>query len=89
MHNKEGVNQRDPLDMITYGIGVLTIIRELREAHPCITQPWYAYDAGAGRELGRILAHFQDLQTRGPPQGYLPEPTNSILVMSLRNLEMA
>ena len=38
-HNKEGVTQRDPLAVITYGIGVLLLIRELREAHPRVTQP--------------------------------------------------
>ena len=48
LHSKEGVTQRDPLTMITYGIGVLPLIRDLRRAHPCVTQPWYADDTGAG-----------------------------------------
>ena len=47
-HNKEGVTQGEPLAMIAYGIGVLPLIRELRDYHPCVTQPWYANDAGAG-----------------------------------------
>ena len=47
-HSKEGVTQGDPLAMITYGIGVLPLIRELREAHPRVTKPWYADDAGTG-----------------------------------------
>ena len=34
--------------MIAYGIWVLPLIRELREAHPCVTQPWYTDDAGEG-----------------------------------------
>ena len=33
--------------MIAYGIRVLPLIRELRGAHPWVTQPWYADDAGA------------------------------------------
>ena len=37
LHSKEGVNQGEPLDMITYVIGVIPIIRELRDAHPHIT----------------------------------------------------
>ena len=48
LHSKERVTQGEPLDMISYGIGVLPLIRNLREAHPRITQPWYADDAGAG-----------------------------------------
>ena len=48
LHSKEGVTQGDPLAMISYGIGVLLLIRYLRRAHPCVTQPWYDDDAGAG-----------------------------------------
>ena len=72
--------------MIAYGIWVLPLIRELREAHPCVTQPWYTDDAGEGGELGHIMEHFQDLQVRGAPRGYLREPTKSILVVALQNV---
>ena len=47
--------------MIAYGIGVLPLIRELREAHPRVTQPWYADDAGVGGTFAEVQAHFQDL----------------------------
>ena len=58
-HSKEGMTQGDPLEMIEYGIRVLPLIRELWDAHPQVTQPWYADDAGAGGGgVGRILAHF-------------------------------
>ena len=39
LHSKEGVTQGDPIAMITYGIGVLPLIRDLKRAHPCVTQP--------------------------------------------------
>ena len=67
--------------MITYGIGVLPLIRELLGAHPRVTQPWYADDAGAGGKFEQILVHLQDLQALVPPRGYYPEPTKSILVV--------
>ena len=66
LHSKEGVTQGDPLAMIAYGIGVLPLIRDLRRDHPCITQPWYADDVGTGGKFGYVMAHFRDLQMRGP-----------------------
>ena len=45
---KEGGSQGDPLVMVAYGLGILLLIRELRQARPGVTQPWYAYDSGAG-----------------------------------------
>ena len=85
-HSKEGATQGGPLAMISYGIGVLPLRRELRGAHTRVTQPWYADDAGAGGKFPHILAHLRYLQVRGPPRGYLPEPTKSILVVALSNL---
>ena len=59
------------------------------DAHPCVTQPWYADHAGAGGEFGRILEQFQYLQARGPPRGYFLEPTNSFLIVAPRNVARA
>ena len=89
MHSKEGVTQGDPLAMIAYGIGVLTLIRELRNTHPRVTQPWYADDAGAGRTFQHILEHFRYLQARGPARGYYPDPTKRILVVAPGNVAWA
>ena len=75
--------------MIAYGIGVLPLIRELWGAYPCVTQPWYADDAGAGGKFEQIIAHIRDLQERGPPRGYYPEPTKNILVVAPRNVAQA
>ena len=72
--------------MIEYGIGVLPLIRELRDAHPRVTQPWYADDAGARGTFQQVQAHFWYLQARGPAWGYYPDPTKSILVMAPRNV---
>ena len=61
MHSKEDVTQGDPLAIIAYGIGVIPLTRKLREAHPRVTQSWYADDAGAGGTFAKVQAHFQDL----------------------------
>ena len=89
LHSKEGVTQGDPLAMIDYGIGVLPLIRDLSRDHPHVTQPWYADDAGAGGKFGDVMAHFRDLQQRGMDQGYVPEPTKSILVVAEQNVPRA
>ena len=86
MHIKEGMTQGDPLAMITYGIGLLPLIRELRGAHPRVTQLWYADDAGAGGKFSHILEHLRDLQERGPERGYYPDPTISILAVAPGNV---
>ena len=75
--------------MIAYGIGVLPLIRELRNAHPRVTHPWCADDAGAGGTVQKILERFRDLQARGQSQGYYQEPTKSILVVASGNVARA
>ena len=78
--------------MITYGIGVLRVfplISELREAHTRVTELWYTDDARAWGTFHHILAHFWDMQARGPPRGYFPDPTKSILVVAPGNVTRA
>ena len=75
--------------MIAYVIGVLPLIRELQNAHPRVTQPWYDDESGAGGTLQQILEHFQDLQARGPARGYYPEPSKSMLGVAPGNVSWA
>ena len=89
LHSKEGVTQGDPLTMIAYGIGVLHLIRDLRRAHPRVTQPLYDDDAGAGGEFEETMDHFRDLKLRREARGYFPEPTKSILVVAESNVPRA
>ena len=44
---------------------------------------------GAGGIFCDIMAHFRDLQLKGPARGYFPEPTKSILVVSEQNVPRA
>ena len=70
--SKEGMTQGRGLAMIAYGIGVLSFIRDIREAHTRVTHPWCADYAKVWVTCERILDHFQDMQARGSPRGYLP-----------------
>ena len=89
MHSKEGVTQGDPLAMITYGVGVLPLICNLRRDHPRVTQPRYVDDARAGGKFGDVMSHFRDLQLRGPARAYFTDPTKRILVVDERNVPQA
>ena len=72
--------------MITYGIGFLSLLQELWDSHPCVTDTWYDDDAGEGLILRHIPAHFKDLQVRVPPQGKFPELTKRILFVDPQNV---
>ncbi len=52
-------------------------------------QPWYADDAGAGGRFQKIQLYFEKLQEHGPPRGYFPEPSKSILIVKEHNKEKA
>ena len=65
--------------MIEYGLDILPCIREIQPAHPQVTKPWYAGNSGAGGSFAHIQCHLEDLMVRGPPHGYSPDTTKSIL----------
>ena len=90
LHSKKGVTQGYPLAMIAYGIGVLPLIREVWDAHPRVTQPCYADDAGAGGGRSSWCRRTSGICRRGgPARGYYPEPTKSILVVAPGNVAQA
>ena len=72
--------------MVAYGLGPPPPKRELRKAHPGVNQPWYADDAGARGTFRGIRRHLENLMVRGPPDGFFPEPTTRILVVSPQNV---
>ena len=80
-HIKEGMNQGDLPAMIEYNIGILLIIRKLHDAHPQVTQNWYADDAGSRGHFIALCSHIENLMVRSYPKGYSPDPTKSILVV--------
>ena len=87
LHSKEGVTQGNPLAMLTYGIVFLPLILDLWESHPQVTHLWYADNTGSGKSFQDVQAHLDTIMVRGPPQGYFPVPTKSILVISKENFQ--
>ena len=75
--------------MLTYGICILPLIRELCITHPHVTQPCYANDARVGGNFVIIREHIQDMMVCGPPWGYFQDPTKRMLVVSTRNIQRA
>ncbi len=85
LYSKEGVTQGDPLSMFCYGLGIMPLIRQLKQEFPAVKQPWYADDAGAGGSFTDLRKFFLRLQEIGPAFGYFPEPTKSILIVRAHN----
>jgi hypothetical protein len=75
--------------MAAYGLGLLPLIRQLKEEFPEVRQPWYADDAGAGGHFKDLRRFFRRLQEIGPSYGYHPEPSKSILIVQEHNVEEA
>ena len=73
LHSREGVTQGEPLPMIAYVIGILPLIKHLKQEIPDVTQPWYFDDARALGTFERIETSFNYLIHQGPGRGYHPK----------------
>ena len=87
LNSKEGVTQGDPPEMILYGIGILPLIKNRKRGMPDVAQPWYARDAGALGTFARIETYFNFLTRQSLGCVYYPEPSKSVLIVHLENLE--
>jgi hypothetical protein len=66
--------------MVAYGIGILLLMRCLKQEFPGVKQPWYANSAGTGAPFPVLYQFFERLQEIDPSYGYCPEPDKSILM---------
>ena len=87
--SKEGVTQGCPLAMVLYAIGLLPLTKKLKRDLPDLFQPWYADDGAAGGKWDDILRWYEALADLGPPRGYFPEPSKSILIVHPSQVDKA
>ena len=81
--SREGVAQGDSLVMVAYSISFLLLIYQLKQKFPDVFQPWYADDGAGMTCIPRLLKFFDRLCVLGPPFGYYPEQSKSILIVQL------
>ena len=86
LHSSEGVTQGEPLAMIAYSIGILPLIKNLKQETTDVTKPWYADEAGSLGTLTIIETYFNSLTRQGLGHRYYPKPSKIVLILHLDNL---
>ena len=79
--------QGDPLVMISYGIGILLLIKNLKWVIPDVTHPWCADNAISLGKFAIFETYFSFLTRQGPGRRYHPEPSKIVLIVHPRNLK--
>ena len=81
------MTQGVPLTMVSYGIGVLLLIKQLKPSYPCVAHPWYDDNDRARGALDNLESCFNLLKHYVPAWGYYPDPTKSIMIVHPNNLK--
>ena len=81
IYSREGVTQDAALSMQLYAIGLLPLIRSLKDLGKWI-QNWYADDAECTGEIRYLKSWLEQLLLTGPAFGYYPEPQKSYLIVN-------
>ena len=74
------MTQGNPLSRVLYGLALVPLAEQLREACPGTIQAWYADNCAFVGSVTGIARAMRLLNQLGPARGYFPEPEKSILV---------
>ena len=88
LNSREVVMQGDPLEMISYGIGILPLIKNLKWEIHDVTQTWYTDYAGSLGTFVKIETYFNSLTLQGLGGGYHPKSSKSILIVHPENIKV-
>lgn len=88
-YSDTGVTQGCPLAMILYGLLLLPLIRKLKQAFPSLIHLWFADDGNAIGTLTQLKFFWAALCKYGPAYGYHPDPSESIIITTVANLDRA
>ena len=66
--------------MVLYGITLVPLVEELRDADPPLLSPFYTNDATFDGLAWRSTEQLILLIDRGPDRGYFPEPAKSLFI---------
>ena len=66
--------------MVLYGITLVPLTKDLRDAYPNLLSPFYANDAVFNGPFSHSAAQLRLLMDRKPHQVYLPEPSKLLLI---------
>ena len=81
LHSTEGVTQGDPLEMIVYGVGILPLIKNLKQDILDVTQTWYTDDIGSLGTFARIENCFYSLTRQGSGCRYYTKLYKKVLIV--------
>ena len=88
LYSAEGTTQGYPLSMLAYAVGILPLIKLLKDPKSQ-NQLGFADNSSSGGSLANIDKWFQKLLTHGPAYGYFVEPSKCLVVVKERCFEQA
>ena len=80
LHSIEGVTQGEPLAMISYDIGILTLIKNLQRDLPGVNQPWYNDNSISLGAFTIIKTNFNYLPRQVPRADISPNHPKAYLL---------
>ena len=87
IRSREGVTQGDPLDMVSYIILTLLLIKRLNPTYSDVTQTWNDNGVGSLGTFNNLEQYSNSLKRNNTYRGYYLGPTKIIMIVHPINLE--